>query len=153
MGTSLDKLMHTRWQAGFTVIEVVISLTIVAILITLALPIYIDFQHKAQVTSGLRLASPVQLAVSVYHSTHEAFPVSNLAASIADPDELGNRFVRSISITDKPTAGTIQISYRAMGSVAEGDVLLLVPTGYGDDVLWDCTSMTITRNLLPANCR
>ncbi|MDH3979035.1 MAG: pilin [Gammaproteobacteria bacterium] len=145
--------MHTRWQAGFTVFEVVTSLAIVAILITLALPIYIDFQHKAQVTSGLRLASPVQQAVSVYHSTHETFPVSNVAANIADPDELGNRYVHSITITDKPTPGTIRISYRAMGSVAKGDALLLVPTGYGEDVLWDCTSMTIIKSLLPVNCR
>jgi Tfp pilus assembly major pilin PilA len=134
-------------------IELLISLTVIAILITLAVPIYTDFSHKAQVSIGLRLASPVQLAVSVYHSTHEAFPISNLAANIADPDELGNRYVRSISITDKPTPGTIKISYRAMGSVAEGDALLLVPTGYGEDVLWDCTSLTIIKSMLPAVCR
>lgn len=134
-------------------IELVISLTIVAILVTLALPIYTDYQHKAQISSGLRMASPLQLAVSVYHSAHETFPTSNLEANVADPFELGNTYVRSITITDKPKAGTIQISYRAMGSVAEGESLLLIPVNYGEDVLWNCTSPTILKSLLPPTCR
>lgn len=145
--------MHTHREAGFSTVELLISLTIVAILLTLALPIYVDFQHKAQVTSGLRLASPVQQAVAVYRYTHDAFPASNLAADIAAPDELGDRYIRSIAITDVPTAGTIKISYKAMGSVSEGDSLLLVPVSYGEDVLWNCTSLTIMQSLLPPACR
>ncbi len=145
--------MHKHLQAGFSMIELVISLNIIAILITLALPIYIDFQHKSQITSGLRMAGPVQLAVSVYLSTHETFPVNNIAANLPEPDELGSRYVRSIEITDQPKAGTIRISYRAMGSVAEGDSLLLVPVNYGEDILWDCTSNTILKSLLPHTCR
>lgn len=134
-------------------IELVIGLVIVAILNMLALPIYTDFQHKAQVSSGLRLAGPVQQAVAEYRYTHDAFPVSNLAANISAPDELGSRYVRSISITDSPIPGTVKISYRAMGSMAEGDALLLLPTDYGGDLLWDCTSITIIQSLLPHICR
>jgi prepilin-type N-terminal cleavage/methylation domain-containing protein len=145
--------MHAHRDAGFSIIELLISLTILAILLTLALPIYVDFQHKAQVTSGLRLASPVQQAVAAYRYTYDAFPASNLAADIAAPDELGDRYVRSITITDTPTAGTIKISYKAMGSVSEGDSLLLVPVSYGEDVLWNCTSLTIMQSLLPPACR
>jgi prepilin-type N-terminal cleavage/methylation domain-containing protein len=153
MKIAQKQTMHTRSQAGFSAIELLIGLTIVAILNMLALPIYTDFQHKAQVSSGLRLASPVQQAVAEYHYTHDAFPASNLAANVAAPDELGNRYVRSISIIDKPKPGTIKISYKAMGSMAEGDALLLLPTDYGEDVLWDCTSITIIQSLLPPICR
>jgi prepilin-type N-terminal cleavage/methylation domain-containing protein len=145
--------MQARWQYGFTMAELLIGLAIIAILNMLALPIYTDYQHKAQVTSGLRLAAPVQQAVAVYRYTHDVFPNSNLAAAIPAPDELGNRYVRSITVTDIPTPGTIKISYRAMGSVAEGEALLLLPTDYGGDVLWDCTSLTIIQNLLPPECR
>lgn len=153
MKIAQKKPLHTCRQAGFSALELLIALVIIAILNMIALPIYIDFQHKAQVSSGLRLASPVQQAVALYRYTHDTFPASNLAADVAAPDELGNRFVRSITITDRPVPGTIKISYRAMGSMADGDALLLLPVDYGDDVLWNCTSLTIIQSLLPPTCR
>ncbi len=153
MKIAQKKPIHPHGQAEFSALELLIGLTILAIMSMLALPIYTDFQHKGQVSSGLRLASPVQQAVALYRYTHDAFPASNLAANLPAPDELGNRYVRSITIIDKPTPGTIKISYRAMGSVAEGDALLLLPTDYGEDVLWGCISLTIIRSLLPPNCR
>ena len=153
MKITQKKPLHTPRQAGFCVVELVIGLVIVAILNVLALPIYIEFQQKAQVSSGLRLASPVQQAVAVYRYTHDTFPINNLAANIAAPDELGSRYVRSITISATPTPGTIKVSYKAMGSVAEGDTLLLLPVDYGGDVLWNCTSITIIQSLLPPTCR
>ncbi|UCC57512.1 MAG: pilin, partial [Gammaproteobacteria bacterium] len=47
----------------------------------------------------------------------------------------------------------IVIVFNARGSVAAGDSVLLVPLKYHNTVLWQCTSKTLMKKLLPSACR
>jgi hypothetical protein len=99
------------------------------------------------------LAAPVKLAVSEYYSNHSEFPDSNSVAGIAAPEEIIDKDVQSVTITVAPTTGTVAIAFNARGSVAAGDMVLLVPLKYHNTVLWQCTSNTLIEKLLPAACR
>lgn len=140
-------------QYGFSLVELLVALAIIAILVTIAVTTYAEYSLRARVSGGIRLASPAKLAVAEYYSNHNEFPDSNTAAGIALPEEIADRDVQSVSIGPVPTTGTIVIVFNARGSVAAGDSVLLVPLKYHNTVLWQCTSKTLMKKLLPSACR
>jgi prepilin-type N-terminal cleavage/methylation domain-containing protein len=138
---------------GFSLLELVIVFSIIGILVALAMYYYADYTLRARISGGLRLAAPVKAAVGEYYARHETLPVSNNAAGVLAPGEYADRDVKSISIAAVPASGTIVIAYKARGSVAEGDSLLLIPSGHDGSITWQCVSRTLVGKLLPAACR
>jgi type IV pilus assembly protein PilE len=67
-------------EAGFTLIEVLVTLIVLAILLVIAIPAYIGFEGRASrsaAQANLRTALP---ALSAYHADHESFAGLSLAA-------------------------------------------------------------------------
>jgi len=145
--------ISTRAQDGYSLVELLIALVILAILATTAVVSYTEYSLRARVSGGIRLASPVKLAVSEYYTSHGEFPDSNSTAGVSAPETFADRDVRSVRIGTMPVTGTVIITYHGRGSVADGDSVLLVPLQYYRSVLWQCTSNTLVRQLLPAACR
>jgi type IV pilus assembly protein PilA len=145
-------MSKTQAQSGFTTVEILITVAIISIFATLAVTTYADYSQRARVSGGVRLVAPVKLAVSEYFSSHGKLPDSNAAAGVAAPEEISDRDIRSVTIGLMPTTGTIIVAYKARGSIADGDSVLLVPLKYHDTVLWQCTSKTLMNKLLPAAC-
>jgi len=146
-------MQKRQTQYGFSLVELLVTLAVIAILVTVAVTTYADYSLRARVSGGIRLASPVKLAVAEYYSNHNAFPASNSAAGIAPPEEITDQDIQSVSIGTVPTTGTVVIVFNSRGSVAAGDSVLLVPLKYHNTVLWQCTSKTLIKKLLPAACR
>ena len=142
-----------RRQSGFTLIELMVALSIMAVLITLAITSYRHFPQRASVSTGLILSSAIKLSVSEYFIKNNSFPENNAETGLFPPERYTNAHVRSISIMTTPMPGTIAIAYKGAGTISEGDTLLLVPTGTANGIRWRCTSFTLLGNLLPANCR
>jgi len=146
-------MSKTQAQSGFTTVEILITAAIISIFAMLAVTTYADYSQRTRISGGVRLAAPVKLAVYEYFSSHGEFPDSNAAAGIAAPEEISDRDIRSVTVGPMPTTGTIIVAFKARGSLADGDSVLLVPLKYHDTVLWQCTSKTLIKKLLPAACR
>ena len=142
-----------RPQSGFSLIELVVSLSIMAVLMTLAMTSYSGYSQRASVSTGLALTSPIKLAVQEYFMKNNRFPLTNEAAGLIVADQYTDTQVRSISINETPSPGTITIAYKGAGAISEGDSLLLIPSGDASGIRWKCTSFTLLGNLLPASCR
>ena len=70
------KNMRRNIQQGFTLIELMIVIAIVAILVALAVPAYQDYTIRAKVGECINAAAVPKLQISEYYETVGVFPAN-----------------------------------------------------------------------------
>jgi len=162
-------------QTGFTLIELMIVVAIIAILATIAIPAYQDYTIRTQVTEGLNLAAEVKAAVSTFNAVRGELPdTNNDATGVVSSDSITGNYVTDVAVGNE---GTITITYGNRANKAiEGKTLGLspVPNAAGG-LIWVCglaapptgddttggedgetsakTATTIEARYLPTDCR
>lgn len=137
---------------GFTLIELMIVVAIVAILAAIALPAYQNYVVKARVSEALVLAGGVKATVITNASLGNADLANGTDAAMTATDN-----VTSVLVDSASGQITVQTTDRAGG----GDLMLTPKDGAGANLVggtvptgnisWTCTS-TIEQKYLPANC-
>lgn len=90
---------------GFTLIELMITVTIISILAAVALPGYQNYAIKAQISEGLTLSEGMKTAIAEYFKDRGSWPATHTTLGLA-ADTTGS-YVSSIS----STSGQITIIY------------------------------------------
>jgi type IV pilus assembly protein PilA len=85
---------------GFTLIELMIVIAIIAIMATYALPSYQDRVIRAQVSEGLGLAEFARHSVQMYYSKHRRMPKDNAAAGLPPADRIIGNYVTGLAVAD-----------------------------------------------------
>ena len=86
--------MHSRTHnRGFTLIELMIVVAIIAILAAVAIPAYQNYLIRAQVSEGMVLASGPKTAIWDFYSDTGRFPSSNESAGLADAASITGTYV------------------------------------------------------------
>lgn len=140
-----------RQQRGFTLIELMIVVAIIGILASMAVPAYQTYLLRAQVSEGLNITGPLQLAVAEYYNDHGAFPASNAAAGIDPAGNYSGKFVSGISIAGAVIS--IQYGNDASAQLA-GQTVNLTAAPANGSMNWNCASGgVIPDTYLPRVCR
>lgn len=143
-----------RNSKGFTLIELMIVIAIIAILLALALPAYQDYSIRAKVGEALSVAASAKLAIA---ETCQSDPTVTPSDAIAGYSFNASNYVQEVAIsgTDCNTP-VITMTTTNTGATQLGDQEpILVLTGGFDDgrMEWDCTQSQGEPQHVPVSCR
>jgi type IV pilus assembly protein PilA len=154
--------------AGFTIVEMMVVVGVVAVLALMMVPAYTDRTVREQVNEALPLADLAKKPVAAAWALAQVFPADNAAAGLPVKDKIVSNLVSGVAVE----AGAIHLTFgNSVNSAIRGKILTLRPAVVEDapvvPVTWICgfgavpekmavkgTNRTdVPRNYLPLRCR
>jgi type IV pilus assembly protein PilA len=128
--------MHIR---GFTLLEMMVVIGVVAILALMAIPTYQEKFIRDQIAEALPLADIAKPPVALSWTVLQTFPADNATAALPIAEKIVNNYIRSVAVQ----GGAINITFgNKANNAILGKVLTLRPAVVEDapvvPVTWVC---------------
>ena len=143
-----------RTERGFTLVELMVVVTVVAVLAAIAIPTYQAYTVRSRISEALAMMGACKTAVTDYLASKAALPPDLDAAGCAD--YAGTQYVAGIDVVDGTITMTMATSSR-LGAASGGSVKL-TPSLSASNMIsaWTCApgdSSPVPETLLPGVCR
>jgi len=148
------KIITSRKQQGFTLIELMIVVAIIGILAAVAIPVYQDYTARAQIAEAFSSAEGMKTAVVEYAQTYGVYPDATaigqgIAAPVTGKYSSGSTTAGTgvVIVTMSAAAGTVG------ADIAEKTITFTPPAlaGLTGTFTWTCSS-TAKQKFLPKTC-
>jgi len=149
-------------QKGFTLIELMIVVAIIAILAAIAIPQYQNYLIRTQVSEGMNLADGAKTAVSEFYNNKGHFPKSGASAGLpAKPASTAGKYVSTTLVNGGVITATFsKSSPQEANDKISGSNVSLSPVDTGGTITWNCrstakgaTKTNVPEAYLPTACR
>jgi type IV pilus assembly protein PilA len=142
-------------QKGFTLIELMIVVAIIAILAAIAIPAYQNYLIRSQVSEAMTLAGGSRTAVAEFYSNTGRWPSGNESAGLpSNASSIAGKYVEQVAIS----SGVITATFNSTNAntAIQGKTFVLSPTANGGSFTWTCNGANagnVDNKYLPSSCR
>ena len=145
-------------QKGFTLIELMIVVAIIAILAAIAISQYQDYVIRSQVSEGSSLSDGVKTAVGEFYNNNGRFAsvASNASYGLANKTSIVGSYVDSVAIT---STGIISAHFsntapHKSNAAINGANLIFSPITNAGSMAWTCKKGAVLKDKwVPTSCR
>ena len=140
---------------GFTLIELMIVVAIIAILAAIAISQYQDYVIRSQVSEGSSLADGTKTAVAEFYNNYGAYAAANASYGLATAASIKGKYVNDVIAEN----GKITVTFKSgapTNTAIRGGKLVFSPVANAGSIEWNCTTAagtTIADKYRPTVCR
>jgi len=140
-------------QKGFTLIELMIVVAIIAILAAIAIPAYQDYLVRTQVSEGAVLTDGAKTAVAEFYSNKGTYPSANASAGLAKETSISGKYVSQVLVANGLITAKFGNEANTAITATGKDTFVLSPVTNAGSISWTCTKSTVNPKYLPTSCR
>lgn len=142
-------MLRCKIMKGFTLIEMMVVLAIIAILLTISLPTFESKNLRAQTMESVELTKTLKESVTLFYMSAKKFPRNNLEAGIPKADFLIGNYVQKIELLN----GALNITFGNKANAKLKDkVLTIRPMVVKDSpespISWLCGNSAVPQGMI-----
>lgn len=163
-----------RAKQGFTLIELMIVVAIIAVLAAIAISQYQDYVIRSQIAEGASLAAGAKASVVEFYGKTGHFPGGacmggNASVGLASPASIAGSYVSKVVVAGEGCAATLDAGSiltvfssdapQAANKAIDTAGLIFEPTTHAGSISWQCKrflvagSVVLQDKWLPSSCR
>ena len=138
--------MRAGRQSGFTLIELMIVVTIIGVLASIAVPVYRDYTIRTRVGEAASIFAPVKAEIALFFSENGTLP-----NTLSDMPRVPNTFAsyegEYVAFLNVTAGGSVSVTLKndprlgpAVPAGASGGLVVFVPAASGGTIKWDVIS-------------